>query len=154
MTTSRVTCIQLNDFVFPEAAEFNCPLLFLFFFNKILYIRFKLIQPDAVHMLQISEVVLTTQTGSRGTQACINAAGMIDGVIADLETTVMFAAAGTLNPEPGETFANHRLDKLAYCYPLLSGECNVAIDNIYHHLVRILSSPVMSNGYILKCSGA
>jgi len=64
---------------------------------------------DAVHVLQISEVVLTIQTGSRGTQACINAAETIDGVIADLETTVMFAAAGTLNPEPGETFANHRL---------------------------------------------
>jgi len=62
-------------------------------------------------VLQISEVVLTIQTGSRGTQACINAAGMIDGVVADLETTVMFASAGTLNPEPGETFANHRLDK-------------------------------------------
>ena len=53
-------------------------------------------------------MVLTIQTGSRGTQACINAAGTIDGVIADLETTVMFASAGTLNPEPGETFANHR----------------------------------------------
>ena len=59
-------------------------------------------------VLQISEVVLTIQTGSRGTQACINAAGMIDGVVADLETTVLFASAGTLNPEPGETFANHR----------------------------------------------
>jgi len=59
---------------------------------------------------------MTIQTGSRGTQACINAAGTIDGVIADLETTVMFAEAGTLNPEPGETFANHRLDnKLVYC---------------------------------------
>ena len=53
---------------------------------------------------------MTMQTGSRGTQACINAAGTIDGVVADLETTVMFASAGTLNPEPGETFANHRLD--------------------------------------------
>jgi len=61
---------------------------------------------------QISEVVLTIQSGSRGTQACINAAGTIEGVIADLETTVMFAAAGTLNPDPGETFANHRSDFL------------------------------------------
>jgi len=72
---------------------------------------------DAVLVLQISEVVTTLQTGSRGTQACINAAGTIDGVIADLETTVMFASAGTLNPEPGETFANHRLNKLMHCCP-------------------------------------
>lgn len=61
-------------------------------------------------------MVLTIQTGSRGTQACINAAGTIDGVIADLETTVMFAAAGTLSPEPGETFANHRLDNKLMFY--------------------------------------
>ena len=74
-------------------------------------------------LLQINEVVLTIQTGSRGTQACINAAGTIDSVIADLETTVMFAAAGTLNPEPGETFANHRFvtcDRaLLFCSPPL-----------------------------------
>jgi len=69
---------------------------------------------DPVHLPQISEVVTTLQTGSRGTQACINAAGTIDGVIADLETTVMFASAGTLNPEPGETFANHRLNNLMH----------------------------------------
>jgi talin len=56
----------------------------------------------------VSEVMLTVQSGSRGTQACINAAGAIDGIIADLDTTIMFATAGTLNPEPGETFANHR----------------------------------------------
>ena len=62
-------------------------------------------------------MVLTIQTGSRGTQACINAAGTIDGVIADLETTVMFASAGTLSPDPGETFANHRCNKLVSVTP-------------------------------------
>lgn len=51
---------------------------------------------------------MAVQSGSRGTQACINAAGAIDGIVADLDTTVMFAAAGTLNADPGQTFANHR----------------------------------------------
>lgn len=52
---------------------------------------------------------MAVQSGSRGTQACINASGTIEGIIADLDTTVMFAAAGTLNAEQGQTFAGHRL---------------------------------------------
>ena len=52
---------------------------------------------------------MAVQSGSRGTQACINAAGTIESVIADLDTTAMFAAAGTLNAEPGDVFAKHKL---------------------------------------------
>lgn len=44
-----------------------------------------------------------------GTQACINAASTVSGIIGDLETTIMFATAGNLNPEhEHESFANHR----------------------------------------------
>lgn len=49
------------------------------------------------------------QAGSRGTQACINAASTVSGIIGDLDTTIMFATAGTLNAESeGDTFADHR----------------------------------------------
>jgi len=50
----------------------------------------------------------TLQSGSRGTQACINAAHTVSGIIADLDTTIMFATAGTLNGDNDESFADHR----------------------------------------------
>ena len=48
------------------------------------------------------------QAGSQGTQACINAANTVSGIIGDLDTTIMFAMAGTLNAEGEETFGDHR----------------------------------------------
>lgn len=46
---------------------------------------------------------------ARGTQACTHASSTVSGIIGDLETTMMFATAGTLNPEnEHETFADHR----------------------------------------------
>ena len=49
------------------------------------------------------------QAGSRGTQACINAASTVSGIIGDLDTTIMFASAGTLSSEPdGGAFGDHR----------------------------------------------
>ncbi|XP_048581539.1 talin-like isoform X2 [Nematostella vectensis] len=62
---------------------------------------------------KVSHLLAALITGSRGTQACINAASTVQGIVSDLDTTVMFATAGTLNPEtPGETFADHREDIL------------------------------------------
>ncbi|XP_050529249.1 talin-1-like isoform X2 [Daktulosphaira vitifoliae] len=47
--------------------------------------------------------------GSRGTQACINAASTVSGIIGDLDTTILFATAGTLHAEnENETFSDHR----------------------------------------------
>lgn len=48
------------------------------------------------------------QTGASGTQACINASSVISGIIADLDTTVMFASTGMLDAEPGESFSDHK----------------------------------------------
>ena len=48
------------------------------------------------------------QQGAKGTQACINASHTVSGIIGDLDTTIMFATAGTLNSDSGETFADHR----------------------------------------------
>lgn len=56
-----------------------------------------------------SYVLAALQAGSRGTQACINAVSTVNGVIGDLDTTIMFATAGTLNPESDkDVFSAHR----------------------------------------------
>lgn len=58
---------------------------------------------------RVSYVLAALQAGSRGTQACINAASTVSGIIGDLDTTIMFATAGTLNAEnDDETFTDHR----------------------------------------------
>lgn len=57
---------------------------------------------------QVSLVLSALQAGNKGTQACITAASAVSGIIADLDTTIMFASAGTLNAENDESFADHR----------------------------------------------
>ncbi|XP_078388745.1 talin-2 isoform X2 [Cetorhinus maximus] len=57
---------------------------------------------------KVSLVLSALQAGNRGTQACITAASAVSGIIGDLDTTIMFATAGTLNPENDESFADHR----------------------------------------------
>ena len=53
-------------------------------------------------------MLLALQAGSRGTQACINAASTVSGIIGDLDTTIMFATAGSLNADNEELFSDHR----------------------------------------------
>lgn len=65
-------------------------------------------------------VLSALQAGNKGTQACITAASAVSGIIADLDTTIMFATAGTLNAENNESFADHRsvlLKKMEECMP-------------------------------------
>uniref|UniRef100_A0A3Q3JC77 FERM domain-containing protein n=1 Tax=Monopterus albus TaxID=43700 RepID=A0A3Q3JC77_MONAL len=57
---------------------------------------------------KVSLVLSALQAGNKGTQACITAASAVSGIIADLDTTIMFASAGTLHPENEESFADHR----------------------------------------------
>uniref|UniRef100_A0A673CTN0 Talin 2b n=1 Tax=Sphaeramia orbicularis TaxID=375764 RepID=A0A673CTN0_9TELE len=57
---------------------------------------------------KVSLVLSALQAGNKGTQACITAASAVSGIITDLDTTIMFASAGTLNPENDESFADHR----------------------------------------------
>jgi len=61
-----------------------------------------------VSYVKVSNVLLALQAGSRGTQACINAASTVSGIIGDLDTTIMFATAGSLNADNDELFADHR----------------------------------------------
>ncbi|CAH1788698.1 unnamed protein product [Owenia fusiformis] len=56
-----------------------------------------------------ARVLASLQAGAQGTQACINAASTVSGIIGDLDTTIMFATAGTLNPDTSnEVFSDHR----------------------------------------------
>jgi talin len=58
---------------------------------------------------KVSFVLAALQAGSRGTQACINAASTVSGIIGDLDTTIMFASAGTLNSDSDQdAFTDHR----------------------------------------------
>lgn len=57
---------------------------------------------------KVSQILAALQAGSRGTQACINAASTVSGIIGDLDTTIMFATAGTLQAENDGAFADHR----------------------------------------------
>ncbi|XP_014214953.1 talin-2 [Copidosoma floridanum] len=58
---------------------------------------------------KVSQILEILQAESHGTQTCINAASVISGVIGDLDTTIMFATAGSLHAEnKNDSFANHR----------------------------------------------
>lgn len=57
---------------------------------------------------KVAQVLAALQAGSKGTQACINAANTVSGIIGDLDTTIMFATAGTLHKDNDGNFADHR----------------------------------------------
>ncbi|XP_032336929.1 talin-2 isoform X2 [Camelus ferus] len=72
------------------------------------YTKRELIECARTVTEKVSLVLSALQAGNKGTQACITAATAVSGIIADLDTTIMFATAGTLNAENNETFADHR----------------------------------------------
>ncbi|XP_076808289.1 talin-2-like isoform X3 [Clavelina lepadiformis] len=58
---------------------------------------------------KVSYVMSSLQQGGRGTQACINAHTQVQGIIGDLDTTLMFVSSGALNTDADtESFADHR----------------------------------------------
>ncbi|XP_018394712.1 PREDICTED: talin-2 isoform X4 [Cyphomyrmex costatus] len=73
------------------------------------YVQREVAEHSKIVTEKVSQVLAALQAGSRGTQACINAASTVSGIIGDLDTTIMFATAGTLHAEnEGDTFADHR----------------------------------------------
>ncbi|XP_036442190.1 talin-2a isoform X4 [Colossoma macropomum] len=69
----------------------------------------ELIEYARVVTEKVSMVLSVLQAGNKGTQACITAASAVSGIIADLDTTIMFASASTLNAETDtDSFAEHR----------------------------------------------
>merc|ERR1712176_1356909 len=56
-----------------------------------------------------SNVLSSLNALARGTHALENAANTVSGILGDLDTTIMFATAGTLNADTDEeVFADHR----------------------------------------------
>ena len=47
-------------------------------------------------------------SANTGTQACIQAVSTVTGIVADLDTVIMFASSGTLMAEPGDEQAAQR----------------------------------------------
>lgn len=72
------------------------------------YTKRELIECARAVTEKVSLVLSALQAGNKGTQACITAGSSVSGIIADLDTTIMFATAGTLNAENNESFADHR----------------------------------------------
>ncbi|KHJ97749.1 I/LWEQ domain protein [Oesophagostomum dentatum] len=59
---------------------------------------------------RVNEVLATLHEGSKGTQACINAANTVSGIIGDLDTTILFATSGSLNlASEQRDFNEHRV---------------------------------------------
>ncbi|CAI5437479.1 unnamed protein product [Caenorhabditis angaria] len=58
---------------------------------------------------RVDQVLAALHEASRGTQACINAANTVSGIIGDLDTTIMFATSGSLNTaDDQQKFPAHR----------------------------------------------
>ncbi|VDM52399.1 unnamed protein product [Angiostrongylus costaricensis] len=57
----------------------------------------KLTDSTRVVVERVNEVLASLHEGSKGTQACINAANTVSGIIGDLDTTILFATSGSLN---------------------------------------------------------
>lgn len=57
---------------------------------------------------QVNTVMQQLQQGSRGTQACINASNAVEDTLTDLETTLMFASAGSLASEEDASFSQQQ----------------------------------------------
>jgi len=57
--------------------------------------------------LQVSYVMSSLQQGGRGTQACIEAHTKIQGIIGDLDTSMMFISSGAVETDGGK-FSDHK----------------------------------------------
>ena len=72
---------------------------------------------------------------ARGTHALENAANTVSGILGDLDTTIMFATAGTLNADADdEVFAGNNLSGPAqhFSFILKFPESNVTISTIFN----------------------
>ncbi|KAK6047872.1 vinculin Binding Site [Cooperia oncophora] len=59
---------------------------------------------------RVNAVLASLHEGSKGTQACINAANTVSGIIGDLDTTILFATSGSLNVATEQRdFNEHRV---------------------------------------------
>jgi len=77
-----------------------------------------------------------SSTGTRGTQACVNAASTVSGIIGDLDTTILFATAGTLHAEnENETFSDHRENILKTAKALVE-DTKTLVTGLYYFCLK------------------
>lgn len=72
------------------------------------YIKKDLTEKAKDVSLQVARIMTDLQKGSVGTKACVDALTMLSGLIGDIDTNMMFAETGTLNPDDGSKFNAHR----------------------------------------------
>lgn len=73
----------------------NKKIIINFYFLKRIYQQ--LSQHSVLVQERVREILVVLSEGSQGTQACINAAQTVSGIIGDLDTTILFATSGSLN---------------------------------------------------------
>merc|ERR1719225_236198 len=110
---------------------------------------------DSFALRDVSEkcsyVLSALSAASSGTHALENAANTVSGILGDLDTTIMFATAGTLNADNDEEiFADHRENILKTAKALVAGAASsqeqlaVAAQNAVTTIVQL--SEVVKSG--------
>ncbi|VDP79033.1 unnamed protein product [Schistosoma curassoni] len=54
--------------------------------------------------MQLRNLINLLETHGPGTQACLQSASTVSGIISDLDTTILFASSGTLHPPVRDDF--------------------------------------------------
>nr|CAD7458197.1 unnamed protein product [Timema tahoe] len=104
---------------------------------------------------KVSQVLAALQAGSRGTQACINAASTVSGIIGDLDTTIMFATAGTLHAEnEEESFADHRENILKTAKALVEDTKTLVAGTLDVMLINAVKDVASALGDLIQATKA
>uniref|UniRef100_A0A5K3F0Y5 FERM domain-containing protein n=1 Tax=Mesocestoides corti TaxID=53468 RepID=A0A5K3F0Y5_MESCO len=59
---------------------------------------------------RLRELIALLEAQGPGTQACLQGASTVSGIIADLDTTILFASSGTLHPPIRDDYDMHQLE--------------------------------------------
>eukprot|EP00111_Clytia_hemisphaerica_P007373 TCONS_00021443-protein len=102
--------------------------------------------------VKVAQVMSVLQKGSVGTQACISAISTLSGLIGDIDTTVMFADAGTLDPEDEQSFGAHRETILWSSQKLVKDTKQLveAAHKTQDHLAGAVKEVLKSNTTLIK----
>ncbi|XP_039255853.1 talin-2-like isoform X8 [Styela clava] len=114
------------------------------------YSKKELTQKSRGVVEKVSFVLASLQAGARGTQACINAHSAVQAIIGDLDTTIMFATAGTLNSEnEAETFADYR-EKILTTAKALVEDTKKLVSGAAHSQEMLAGAAGSASGTITK----
>ena len=114
LLTSYQRCLQLLLIQMTRALNGHCSIAVRQSWRRYdAHIIGSYLRPIAAVLLpvlapKVSNMIAALKSGSKGTQACNEAISTIRGLIGDLETTAMFAAAGALQETSDKGFTEHR----------------------------------------------